>query len=979
MRVNDGEKTPMATAAQPDDVISFGPFTLIVGARLLTRNGAPIELGARAFDILVALLSQPNEVVSKSDLFARVWPDVTIEEASLRFHVARLRKALGDGRDGARYIATLPGRGYCFVADVSRSGRRDHAPPSAGRDDRFAAPIASADDERETDAGPIWSGHLLPVRLVRMVGRADSVAALCTRLAASRFVSIVGPGGVGKTTLAVAAAHDLLMSSVRSALFFDLGMLTDPGMVSASLASILGISVRSDNPTPSIIACLRDKRMLLVFDNCEHVVDAVAGVTAQIFRATSQVHILATTREALRAEGEYVYRLKPLDVPPEDSPASAALTFPAAQLFLDRAAAGGARLNPNDANAAIVAAVCRKLDGVPLAIELAAGRVAALGLQQTAALLDQRLTLLWHGQRTAPPRQQTLHATLDWSYGLLSELERVVLRRLAVFVGHFTMEAAQAVATSAAVDQARVLDAMESLVSKSMVVATPVGETMRYRLLATTRSYLLGLDAGNAELSDLARRHVDYCQRWLKRAAATRPALSNALERAPYLDGLGDVRAALEWCFGPDGNSAAGVSLAAAAVPVFLAMSLLTECHRWAETALAALNDTARSGFEEMHLQAALGLSLIFTRGSTEAARGALNRSFAIAEDRGEALNQLQLLAPLTMYHLRIGDFRTAISLGKKASVLSKVVTDPAAVALAHSICGISLTHTGDIAGARVELEAAQHRAPSTQQANAIYLGFDGHDLAGVFLARTLWLQGYADQARSRAHGTIKDAAGTDHPVTLSITLIWAISLFLWMGDLETSDELLRWFISRAESQSLGPYLSVGRGYKGLLAVRRGAAKEGVESLQGALAELHAARYELLTTMFSISTAQGLAAIGRSAEGVAVVDEAIRTVEENGDVSYMAELLRVKAIVLLSIAQPSYEDVESCLMRSLEWSRGQGALAWELRTAVDLARLRAKQGRSDARSLLQPVYARFTEGFDTPDLKTAERLLATLQ
>ena len=949
----------MATATgQTKNELSFGPFHLIVRERLLTKEGAPVELGARALDILIVLISTPNEVVSKKDLMARVWPDVTVDEGSLRVHMASLRRALGDGKDGARYITTIAGRGYCFVAHISSNDKGT---------------------KKKTGADPVRSTSLIPARLMRMVGRADDALALSNQLAASRFVTIVGPGGVGKTTLAVSVAHDLLHSLVGSVLFVDLGLLSDPRIVAASLASMLGISVQSDDPTPSILAYLRDRRILLVLDNCEHVVEAAAVLTAQIFRAAPQVHILATSREALSAEGEFVYKLEPLTVPPVETPftVAAALTCSATQLFIERAAALGAQLDLSDADAAIVAGICRKLDGVPLAIELAAGRVGALGLQQTAALLDQRLALLWQGRRTAPPRQKTLQATLDWSYGLLPELERKVLRRLARFVGHFTMEAALAVAASATVDQASVFDAIESLVAKSMVSARTIGATIRYRLLATTRAYLLEL-GDDAELADTARRHAAYCQRWLEHADTAWPTLSNAAERAPYLAGLGDVRAALEWCFSVNGDAEIGVALAAAAVPVFSAMSLLTECHRWAERAIGALNDATLGGVEEMHLQAALGLSLMFTHGSTEAARVALNRSLAIAEEHGEALNQLQLLAPLTMYHLRIGDFKTALAFGERASAISKTMSDPAAIALAHSILGISLTHTANLAGARVELEAAQQRLQSSQQTKKIYFGFGGYGLSGIFLARTLWLQGYPDRAVTRAHQAVDDAASMDHPVPLSINLIWAISLFLWIGDHGTAEKLLDWFISRAESHSLGPYLAVGRGYKGLLAVRQGDAKAGVESLQAALAQLHSARYELLTTQFSISLVQGLAATGGFAEGISLIDDAISVVEANGDVLYMPELLRVKGNVLLSMSQPRYDEAETCLMQSLEWSRRQTALAWELRTAVDLAKLWASQGRSDARSLLRPVYVRFVEGFDTPDLRTAERLLATL-
>ncbi|MDZ5454420.1 ATP-binding protein [Labrys sp. ZIDIC5] len=931
----------------------------MVSERQLIKNGNPVDLGGRALDVLIALTSRPNEVLSKHDLMAEVWPNVIVGENSLRFHIALLRKAIGDGKEGARYIATIAGRGYSFVAAITSERTELNATVTHGTVFRGAA--------------------LLPARLVRMVGRNDSVLTISAELTTWRFVTIVGAGGVGKTTLAVAAAHHLLETFVGSVLFLDLGMLTDPGMVAPSLASTLGISIRSDDPVPSIIQYLRNKRILLVFDNCEHVIEAAATLSAEIFRATSQVYLLATSRETLRADGEFVYKLEPFDVPTEGAPVTMGivLTFSAAQLFVERAAARGARLDLRDADAPLIAAICRKLDGVALAIELAAGRVGALGLRQTAELLDQRLTL-WQGQRTAPPRQKTLLATLEWSYGLLSEMEKKVLRSVGIFVGHFTMPAVEAVAGSAASDQLLVIETVESLVAKSMIVADAVGETVRYRLLSTTRSYVLGLDAGKVEYMDRARRHAIFCRSWLERTEAAWPTLSNAVERAPYLAGLGDVRTALEWCFGNDGDTELGISLATAAVPVFLAMFLLTECRHWAGNALTALSEAMHGGFEELHLQAALGLSSMFTRGSSSEAYTSLARSLAIAEERGDTLNQIQLLAPLAMYHMRVGEFKAVTAIGERALDLSTAVAEPGALALAHLISGIARTHTGDLAAARTELEAAQARTAIARTSSGIHLGFDGHDLAGLFLARTLWLQGYPDRARALAHQTIDGAVAAEHPVTLLITLVWAISLFVWMGDLEVAEELLGQFVARADAHSLSPYLAVGRGYRGLLAIRRNAADVGVPAVSDAIAELHATRYELHTTTLNIALVQGLAALGRFTESLALVDEAICSVEASGDTGHMPELLRIKAAVLLSMSEPRRAEGEACLMQSLDWCRRQGALMLELRASADIAKLWGAQGRPDARTFLRAVYVRFEEGFDTPDLRSTERLLATL-
>lgn len=944
--------------ARSREAISFGPFSLVVGERLLTRDGVPVELGARMLDTLIALISRPNEAINKRDLIAQVWPDVTVDEGSLRFQIAGLRKALGDGTDGLRYIATLSGRGYCFVAPISRS--------------------TSGHRKRDVGAPGFPGASLLPPRLARMVGREDDVRSLSADLVATRFVTITGSGGVGKTTVAVAVAHALSEAFSGAIVFLDLGAYSDPDMAATSLMALLGLSARSDDPMPSLVAFLRDKRLLLVLDNCEHVIDAAAGLAAHIVRVAPQVHILATSREALRIEGEHIHRLMPLAVPPDDASLAmaVALSFPAIVLFLERAAASGARLELRDADAAVLARICRRLDGVPLAIELAAGRVQAHGLQQTLAILDQRLTLLWLGQRNAPPRQRTLQATLDWSFGLLSGAERLVLRRLAVFAGGFSLQAALAVVASAPLGEAEVLAGIESLIAKSMLAASPVGAAIRYRLLETTRAYILETRVEGAELAPLASRHAEYYRRWLEETGTEWPTFRTAAERAPHFADLANVLAALEWCFGGDGNVEIGVGLVSAAAPVLLAMSQLTECRRWAERAIAALGDGSGAGTDEMRLQGALGLSLMFTQGNSEAVRAALSRSLTIAEQRGDPRQQVRMLALLHTFHHRIGEFRCAMHYAQRAAAVPE---DPSNVAVARSPLGSSLHHAGDLAGARAALDAVVRHAPGPRRTSTIHLGFDHHVYAGVALARTLWLQGHPAQALRRAHQTVQDAARMDHPVTLSIALAWALTVFVWVGDLDAADEHAEWFVAHAESHSLAPYLPLGRGFRGELALRRGDMSGGVEGLQRCLLELNALRYGQLTASFNASLVRGLATLGRVAEAEALIDETIGMVRSDGPLSHMPELLRVKGQVLLALPRPATADAEAHFIRSLDWSRRQRARAWELRTATDLATLWAAQGRAEkARALLRPVFEAFAEGLDTADPAAAGRLLASI-
>jgi predicted ATPase/DNA-binding winged helix-turn-helix (wHTH) protein len=944
-------------AAPRKDLSSFGPFRLSPAERLLTREGVPVALGARALDILIALVSRPNEVINKKELLLHVWPDVRVEESSLRFHMAGLRNALGDGKDGARYISTLAGRGYCFVAPVSRSS------------------------DQGSSVSVVASGFPyanLPGPPMHMVGRDEDVLQISTHLMDARFVSVVGIGGVGKTTVAIAVGHHLIESFGGAVLLVDLSVLSDPGLVPTAVASMLGLSVQSDDATPGLIAYLPANRMLLILDTCEHLIDAVAALTSQIYAKAPQVYILATSREVLQVEGEHVYRLETLSCPPEDAEvmSDAAQTFPAPRLFIERASASGARVDLSDADVAVVVRICRKLDGVALAIELAARRVESYGLHQTETLLDQRLTLLLLGHRSLTPRQRTLQATLDWSYQLLTKPERVVLRRLAVFVGPFTLDAALAVAAGADIDQSQVLGAIDSLVGKSMVATRPIGAMMRYRLLDTTRAYVLNVPIDDTEASDLAVRHASYYQRWLEQSGSEWPMLSTGPERSPHFAALNNARSALEWCFGENGDVGRGVKLAAAAAPVLLTMSLLSECYRWSLRAIAALDVSSRGGAEEMQLQASLGVASMQMHGPNQAAHAAINRGLSIAETRGNVLSQVAMLRMLWLFCSREGEFKIALEHAKRARAVAGTIEEPDATGLAQSALGVALLFTGDYRAARSELEAASTHWSRSQRT---YLGLDNRIPVRLALARTLWAQGFPAQAVERMSQALNDAKESSNLATLALSWSFGPAILIWVGDLRSAEEQADQLISHAESHSLGPYLHVGRGYKGMLDICRGNAEAGVETLQECLKRLRAVHYESRYMEFSIALALGLAVIGRVDEGMELIDATIRRVEESGTFYFLPEALRVKGCAFLAWPNSRADDAETNFIQSLEWSRKQVARGWELRTAIDLARLWASRGKPDnCRKLLQPILEQFTEGRDTADLQTAQRLLADL-
>lgn len=954
LRVTDQE------SSHPADIISFGPFRLYAAQRLLEKAGSPLNLSARALDILIVLIERAGKVVSKKSLMARVWPDVSVDEGNLRFHIAALRRALKDGQSGARYVTTIAGRGYCFVAPIARS---------------------NAQGQPITELPFTDQSHKLPASLKRMVGRNETVDAISAQLVAERFITIVGPGGIGKTTVAVSVAHALLAEFEGCVHFFDLGPLNDPLLVPCAVASTLGLLVHSNDPTPSVINFLRDKRVLLLLDSCEHVIETAAALTERIFEDAPQVHILATSRESLRVEGEHVYQLAPLDSPPDDTTLTAkqALTFPAVQLFVERVAASGQPFELSDFDAPIVGTICRKLDGIALAIELAAGGVNAYGIQETATLLDSRFRLLWCGRRTALPRHQTLSATLDWSYDLLSPLERTILRRLSVFVGFFTLEGAQSVAAWDDIDGTQVVFAVSSLVTKSLVAPDNGCATPRYRLLDTTRAYVLGKLIESGEADKTAQRHaVHFCE-LLERNTSDGSATSEINGSSARGKQLGNIRAALEWCFFERGDSQVGVILAAASARFFLEMSLWTECRRWSERAIAALDDKSGGTHRELELQAAFGLSLMFTKGNSEQARFALERGLELAEKLGDPLNQLRLIGRLHIFHERVGDFHRALEIAEEGFRVALEIADPVGIAAAHSLLGISYHLMGDQTSARKHLESALLRPPVSQRINPLHFGFDHRNRAGIALARTLWLQGYSDQAVTVARQTVEEAAALNHPVTLCIALIWAVSTFLWVGDWTSAEENIERFIAHADRYSLAPYQAAGLGVKGELSIKRGEAEAGVHLLHIALETLHAHRYELLTTAFNISVVEGLALLGRFDQALEAIDQTIALVDSNGDRFYMPELLRIKGDLLASAPRTRLAQAEDCFTRSIELARQQSALAWELRAATNLALCWSEQGHFDkARDLLARIYDRFTEGFESSDLKAAKRLLDEL-
>ena len=502
----------MHAASEAPAGIAFGRFLLLPHRRELLADGRPVKLGGRAFDVLMALIQARGAVVSKNALMARVWPDRIVEENNLQWQISALRAALGD----RKVIRTVSGRGYQLTGEIRL------LPESPNEPARAVPAVAKA----EPDLPPTN----LPEPISELVGRDDALDEVLSLTAAHRLVTLTGAGGIGKTRLALAAARRLLPQFADGVWLAECSPITDPGLVPVTVAAAIGLDLGGGVVTAQRVSqALAGRRLVLVLDTCEHVIGAAAALAEAVLRAGGTLHLLATSREPLRAEGEWVYPVPPLAVPAEDAEdADDPLRYGGVRLFVERFGAVEPHFAPDRRSAAMIAAICRQLDGIPLAIELAAARAIVLGVEEVAAHLDDRFRILTGGRRTALPRHQTLRATLDWSYELLSEPERVILRRLAVFAGAFSLEAVRAVIASPEIAPAEIVDGIANLVAKSLVTVTAGATVARHRLLDTTRAYALGKLAESGEREWLARRHAEYYRDLFARAEIEKATPSKA-------------------------------------------------------------------------------------------------------------------------------------------------------------------------------------------------------------------------------------------------------------------------------------------------------------------------------------------------------------------------------------------------------------------------------------------------------------------
>jgi predicted ATPase/DNA-binding winged helix-turn-helix (wHTH) protein len=942
-------------------VYRSGDWEIDLAQRELRSNGIPVPVRGLAFEIIEVLVKSAGELVSKRQLADIVWPGMTVGENTLHVHISGLRKALGDGRG---MLKTVAGRGYRLLGNWTI--RTDDFVDEPGVQEQGRSPA------------PRFVSNL-PTPVDDLIGRGEAVRRLLDVVSANRVVTLTGAGGIGKTVLALEVVRNLFPGFGGDCLVVGLAPLSNPELVPSAVAGILGLKWTGDEILPETVAgAIGTKKMLLMLDNCEHVIGAVAPLAEAIVRMCPKASVLVTSRELLRIGGEFTYRVGPLDVPPEGRSSSRrVMEHSAVQLFVARVRALRGEFSPNQETLVAIATICRRLDGIPLAIELAAARAASLGPELVASLLDNRFKLLTSGSRTALPRHQALRATLDWSYELLPNVERRVLHRLAIFASAFALSEACAVVVDREITETGLIEHLGNLVARSLVAADINDVIVRYRLLETTRVYAFEKLEDSGELNEIARRHAECYIDLLAKAAAEPERIAH------YFCHIDELRAALDWAFSPNGDHRIGVALTLGAVPLWMHFSLLGECRKRAESAILVLSGSTDRASLEMRLQAALAISLLHSGGPVDRIETAWTWVFEIAQAVDDRGHLLQALEGLWMLAINSSRFREALTFAQRAHDVATDERDPSGLLISDRMMGTSLHYLGDLPRARRHLEEALSLDTDRAQRPTIWgAQVDPQVSARATLARTLWLQGFPDRAWEMARASAAEARRRENAVLFCFALNWAlVPVALLNGNLDAAQTAVSLQLKVSAEHGADIYYDWARSSEAVLLARQGDPVTGISALRLALSELQKRKLTVSRTIGLRHLAEVSGFAGQVAQGLSAIDEALEWSERNEERWCRADLLRIKGdLLLLERGLEAVCAAEVLFEESLDCARRQAALSWELRTTISFSRLLSGQGRGkQAHGVLSSAYGRFTEGYGTADLLVAKELLQQIR
>jgi predicted ATPase len=907
-------------------IYRFGEFELDPGQRRLSKGEAAIRIGARAFDVLTCLLEKAGTVVTKEEIIRTVWPSTYVDEASLRVHMVALRKAIYDGEQ-TLCIESIPGLGY-----------------------KFAKPVSTITDDSSASTAPT-TRYGLPATVVRLIGRDEFIAHSVELMRSMRLMTITGPGGIGKTSAAIEIARSLATEN-KSVVFLDLAALSNGELIVSHLASSLGLSVFSSDPMPGIVQALGNSRTVLVFDNCEHLIDSCADVIDRLLQLTPSTSVIATSREPLRIASEKVRLLPSLEVPKKDDLPSACHDFSALELFNERLIfATGQNGLTEMKDISIAADIVRRLDGIPLAIELAASRVAGLGLQNTASSLSDPINTLWRGRRTAPPRQQTLRATIEWSYNLLTTEERLLLNCLSVFAGPFTGDAAWSIARDF-LDRETFSDALSALRSKSLV-STSRGDG-RLRLLEMTRAFARRqLNAGEfAEACGLS--HARWVGAELEHAKAGWRNLDKFEWLQVHGDLINDIRAALDWCF-DTGQRKLCFEITAASHILWTQLGLMNEQLKVVERAMALMETTANvDPLIETQLRSTLGLVLFHVRGlrADQKALREFEKAAEIAETIGDHVEIVRAhsgrCAIITTQGRYAEAAEIALQLESKFGKLAHGASSRILAMNTHFLGQHEKTHQL----CTLAVEATRGPIGRTLTSGA---GFDQKTVALMLMAKTSWIQGFSQRAIALADEAIAEALNLDDAISICLAIyVSAFPVYFGLGEFQVARHHLALLRELSTKHSMFRSQLWADAFELLLPESNATTRQFETAFVG---DTNGSRLETVITLAGERC------------GADLVDWALA-----GDAGWCRpELLRIKGDIVRHSDPAMARDLYS---QAFAGAITQKSPLWQLRAANSNAEWLQDDERSTSKRMIEAALKAFPEAPPRIELQTAERLLA---
>lgn len=922
---------------------TYGPYRCMPAGSDVYFDGQPLALEREDLVILSVLVERAGAAVDRSTLAEHMAAGAAGRSSRLWSRVAGLNTRLKELSAAAGYIAFHPAQGFSLV---------------------LPAALVAADSQRGDAARPSGQSRL-PVRRAPVFGREAAMHQVAAKLSEHRLVTILGAGGLGKTTLAIATAQLLGSRYADGVSFVDLAPIAEQRLLVGLVASAMEVEMVSDASV--LVNLLRTKHLLLVLDSCEHLVEPVANLVEKILSMCPQVHVLATSREPLKSLGERLHRLDPMGLPsPEENlPASAALAFPAIQLFVQTARASAPAFQLTDANVAATVALCRQLDGIPLAIELIAAHATSLGTDALAGQVQGHLLALANPVRQVPERHRTLAHMLDWSYGLLSVLEQTVLRRLAIFPRGFHLDAACRVATLGADDADEITDTVLNLIAKSLLASSDAQGHAVLRLLDTTRAYALEKLLATADHAAVAQQHALQVRDTLRDAEEAWTAMRRQEWRRTYSPYVDDLRAALGWAFSSGGDPRLSLELTLSAVALATQTALLLDYDEWVNKAVEIL--PLVPGADPETVIRLLSIPLLLPHKlpqDRQVYAERLNRAIAMAYDAGMPELAAAPMLDHFSFTLQMTEYARSEDWSQRVLQVADAAADPACRLIGSRMLAQSLHFQGRYAEAVGPVEYVY-----AHQSLAIPIKYYGSYVAmgvsiRIVMARERWIMGLPEQAEELVRQALA-LTHDDNPAALcQVHALAAIPIAVWRGDIATARSRLAGLREVATSFNFGFWQEWGMAFS-LALEAEGAPTSRLQALVEGRDPSGAKMRDHLCTFNS-------ALLGPDTL------ERVRS----GLVGWCGpEALRDRGEALLVSGGPAADAPAQLLFEeAMAMARQQGALAWELRATMSLARLWSlRGGHVQAYAALTAVHSRFTQGHDTADLQASALLLAQLE